>query len=186
MDKYLQDEITLLVGKHGKEAVGQAAEMLLNFKRKPTTEYHEVLNPGVIKDTLWQLDASLNDLDEVSKKQQAVFGEKGPLLQRKRQLETEIQLAEAEAFMTIQGEGRSQFVVVDGKKISLTNDTMRDAYRRKMSGDLRKKLAEVEGELLKIETEQEKVKDEWFSKKEMVENVRAKAIVQGNLLKYLA
>ena len=65
-------------------------------------------------------------------------------------LENEIKLREASSFLNLENDGKTQFAVVDsdkGKKvIPLTNDKLRDAYRRLSSEDLRTKLALAIGE----------------------------------------
>jgi hypothetical protein len=182
----LQDGIALLVGKYGKEEVTAAAEKLLACQAKQVpTDYIKVLAPDQIHATVSQLDAAVEDLDNAGRKSQESYGERGELLRQKAQLETAIELTEAEALMGVKGTGKNQYVEWNGEKVELTNDKLRDAYRRAMSAENRKKLAEVEGDLQALEVEKFKAKDNWEMTKEAVDAVKAKAHVQAGLLNFL-
>lgn len=149
-------------------------------------QYLSLVSPESLKLTLDQLDFVINDIETKGKAKEEAYGEKGRLLKRKTQLDTDIKLVEAEAIMNIQGEGRNQFVIIDDHQVALTNDTTRDAYRRKSSKTERLELANVESELAQLDAEIAQKNDAWYTAKETSENVRAKSNLQASLLNFLA
>lgn len=149
-------------------------------------QYLSIISPESLKLTLDQLDFAIQDVEAKGRDKEDAYGEKGPLLRRKTQLDTDIKLAEAEAIMEIRGEGRSQFVIIDDHQVSLTNDTARDAYRRKASSAQRTDLAAVEAELAQLDISIAQKNDAWYTAKETAETVRAKSNLQAALLNFLS
>lgn len=148
--------------------------------------YLAIISPESLKLTLDQLDFVIQDVEAKGKDKEAAYGEKGPLLRKKTQLDTDIKLAEAEAIMNIRGEGRNQFVIIDDHQVALTNDTTRDAYRRNSSRGQRQELASVEAELAQLDISIAQKNDAWYTAKESSESVRAKSNLQAALLNFLA
>lgn len=106
---------------------------------------HPVIYPDQILETSDNLLVSANDLMELSTEH---YSRKAEIVKRVKQLEVEITLKEAEAFMqAVDGQ-----VMIDGKAVKLSNAEMRDAYRRQYSADLRKQRGELEAELAEIDT----------------------------------
>ncbi len=81
--------------------------------------------------------------------------------------------------MQIQGEGRSQYVIWKGEKIALTNDTLRDSYRRSAAESEHRQLANVKAQLAEIEVNIMAAKDMYATAKEATDLLKAKAHVQG-------
>lgn len=71
-------------------------------------------------------------------------------------------------------------------KVSLNNDTQRDAFRRHFSAAERKELASVEADIKAIEVAQFKAREDLEAKKEALSCIRAKAELQAAVLTYLA
>ncbi|MCY8609932.1 hypothetical protein G3M81_12540 [Bacillus paralicheniformis] len=183
----LKDQITALVGEFGKDKVVEAAEELLSAAVKKIPEgYDSVASPENVDFVVRTIDAAIEDVVEAGKKINAAYGDRASLMRRKAQIETEIQLKEAEAIMSIRGEGRNQYVEVNGEKVALTNDTLRDAYRRTASKVERQELAGITAQLAKIEVELMAAKDDYATAKETADLLKARAHVQGNLLKFLS
>ena len=108
------------------------------------SKYH-VIYPDQILETSDNLLVSANDLMEMPTEH---YSRKAEIMKRVKQLEVEITLKEAEAFMqAVDGQ-----VMIDGKAVKLSNAEMRDAYRRQYSADLRKQRGELEAELAEIDT----------------------------------
>ncbi|MCR9040904.1 hypothetical protein QRX25_10645 [Bacillus sp. L381] len=183
----LEDKITTLVGEYGKEKVIEAAEKLLAASVKKVPEgYDSVIAPDNVQFVAQTIDAAIEDIVEAGQKVDAAYGERASLLKQKTTLETAVQLKEAEAIMQIQGEGRSQYVIWNGEKIALTNDTLRDSYRRSAAESEHRQLADVKAQLAEIEVNIMAAKDAYATAKEAADLLKAKAHVQGNLLKFLA
>lgn len=160
------------------------------------TEHIPAINTPVVTDaqllnTIAQLDAAVSDILEAGKRQEETYQNKADLVRRARQLETEIQITETDAINTICGSGKDAYGFIynsDGTsvKVSLANDTQRDAFRRHYSSNSRKELASVEAEIRAIEVAQVKAKEDYDAKKEALSCIRAKAQLQAAALTYLA
>lgn len=149
-------------------------------------EYVPILAPDLLAKTMEQLDAVGYTIEEAGSKKEAIYANKPDLVKRKRDLEGQIKALEAEAIMQIQGEGKSQYVEIAGTKVPLTNDTTRDAYRRTYTKAQREELAQVEGDIYRIEAELLPANDNWQKAVESAAIVKAKAGLQGALLNFLA
>jgi hypothetical protein len=141
-------ELNEIVMTYGPERVKAAIEEILGKISKPIPVDHvPVISPDKLSDTIAQLDAAASDVLEAGRANEAAYKDKAELLKRKTQLETEIQLVEAEAVMQIKGEARNQYVEIGGVKTALTNDQARDAYRRMSSRPAREELAKIEAQI---------------------------------------
>ena len=149
-------------------------------------EYIPIISTTVLENTLLELNAGMDDIFTAGKAKEAVYANKRELIKQKIQLDTEIKLAESDAIMQIRGEARSQYVMVGGEKVILSNDQARDAYRRMAAKDLRVEMARVEGELAAIDVDLAKANDCWYCSKDANDNIRAKASVQASLLNFLS
>lgn len=145
-----------------------------------------VLSNEELKATQLQLDTAVSELIEIGTQRESVYGDKAVLAKRARELQTEIQLAESDAIMNVQGSGKDAYGIIGNRKIFLTNDTARDAYRREASRKEREELAQVEGQLDKINTELFKITDSFNTKAEALRGIQAKARLQAALLESLA
>lgn len=149
--------------------------------------YKKVINERELAKTIDYLDTANSDIIAALKNKEAAYKNKADLMKKLRQLETEIELEEAEAIMKIQGESsRSQYVIINGEKFPLTNDTTREAYMKSASKELRRELGKIKADLAKIDIELEKANDYKFEIKEVADNIRAKAGLQASLLEYLS
>ena len=149
-------------------------------------DFIEVLSNEELKATQLQLDTAVSELIEIGTQRESVYGDKGVLAKRARELQTEIQLAESDAIMNVQGSGKDAYGIIGNRKIFLTNDTARDAYRREASRKEREELAQVEGQLDKINAELFKITDSFNAKAEALRGIQAKARLQAALLESLA
>lgn len=184
MEKQLQE----FVEQFGKEAVVEAVQKVVD---KPIPRISSPLVcDETLQATLYQLDTAVQDILAAGDANEAAYQEKAELMKKARQLETSIQLSESEAIMTIQGSGKDAFGIItdaDGnqKKVTLNNDTQRDAFRRHFSQADRKELAEVEAEVRRIDINMAKAKDAYNAKQEAISCIRIKATLQANLLAFL-
>ena len=153
---------------------------------KPTREFIKILSDDELRATALQLDAAVSEVVTAGEQRESVYGEKAVLMKRGRELQTEIKLAESNAIMQIQGNGKDAFAIVDGRKVFLTNDTARDAYRREASRAERTELAKIEGQLMQIDVTLGKASDVFNTKVEVLHGIQAKAKLQAALLEYLA
>lgn len=71
----------------------------------------------------------------------AVAAELGMLVAEEVQLEASIKVKEATEIMALGSDGKNQICEVNGKVIALTNDKLRDAYRRLSTLELRDRRA---------------------------------------------
>lgn len=148
-------------------------------------EHFRVISPVILADTVTQLDASVDDLLRLGDAREAAYSNKSELLREKYQLENSIQLAESEAIMEGLGaDGKS--VEWNGTKYPFSNDLTRDAFRRTVSSELRKRLAQVEGDLAALDVQASIARDAWEKAIHASESIRSKAHVQARLLQYLA
>lgn len=167
------------------EAVGKKVTEHIPSVYTPVVSEDQILN------TVSQLDAAVSEMLEAGKKQEETYQNKAELVRRARQLETEIKLTETDAIIQIVGTGKDAYgIVADAAgnpvKMPLTNDTQRDAYRRHHSADLRKELSRVEADIRAIEVSQVKAREDYDTRKQAVECIRAKAALQAAALTYLA
>jgi hypothetical protein len=173
-------EIKELMDKYGADAVVEA------IRGFTSTHVPKTATPLVDEDklqaTVYQLDTGVSEILEAGTAVEATYQNKAELLKQARQLETEVKLAEAAAIMEIQGTGKDAFVVVGGKRVALTNDTARDAYRRMASQEYRKNQAAIEADIRKIDIELAQKKDAYAAKLEALACIRAKANLQANIL----
>lgn len=183
----VEDGLKGLIADHGEENVREAATRLLGLASKSLpAEHTPVLSPEKIQDTLLQLDSAVSDVLKAGEELDEAYGERAELGKRRVQLETDVKLTEAEAIMLIEGEARSQYVVVGDKKVALNNDTARDAYRRMAAKPQREELAKINAELHSIEVNIEQAKEKRNTAKEANDSVRARANIQAALLNFLA
>lgn len=183
----LENQLTMLVGQYGRDAVVQAAEQLLAAAvKKIPAGYDSVVTADKIAFSVQAIDAAVSDVVAAGEVVDKAYGERASLLKQKTQLETAMQLTEANAIMQIRGESRSQYVMVEGEKVGLNNEEARKAYAKMASQIERKQLAEVEAQLNEIEVKIMQAKDNYATAKEGADLVKAKAHVQGNLLNFLA
>lgn len=185
MNEEATNKFLELVQTYGAEAVLSGAKHLLEGKRVEP-EYLRTINANNIDITFQQLDKSLQVVLDGGEEQQDLYKNRGALLHEKILLETDVKLTEANAIMQIQGSGKDQYVLDGENKIPLTNETARDAYRRKASAVPRQRLATVEAELAKIDSDIWKSKDAWNAVKETLDTLRAKANLQTALLYFLS
>lgn len=183
----LRESVQNYIDTYGKEKVKAAIDDLLKLRKGDTYPYR-VLDPAEIQATIKQLDAGCSDVIHAGDEKEKLYQEKAELVKRKTQLETDIKLVEAQAIMDIRGDSsRNQYIINDdGEKVAMTNDTMRDAYRRNKSKDQRAELAEVEAKIAKIDQQLADAVDKKDTVKEVNENIRAKAALQAALLEYLS
>lgn len=185
----MKEELQKLFEKYGVDTVVKAVA-------EATTQHIPTINTPVVTDnqiinTISQLDAAVSDILEAGRKNEETYQNKADLARRARQLETSIQITEAEAINTIIGTGKDAYGVItysDGTstKVSLNNDTQRDAFRRHFSAAERKELASVEADIKAIEVAQFKAREGLEAKKEALSCIRAKAELQAAALTYLA
>lgn len=145
-------------------------------------DYTRIIQPDKVEDVFTQIEAVLLDIHTCGQAVENAYGNKGQLLKEIAQLEGEIDIKEAEAFMQLDGDT----VTVDGKSIKLSNDKLRDFYRKFVSRVERRRLAEKEAELKQIDVEIFKAKDRWEETKKAADLLEAKAYAQGNLFKFLS
>lgn len=160
--------------------------ILNSVSREIPAEYLAVLTPQQLEDSIHQLNASVEDITETGNFKEESYEGKKTLVKRRVELATAIKITEAEAVMSIQGEGKNQYVIVKGEQKPLTNETMRDAYRRTASKDLRLELAWVEGEIQTLEVGIGQATDAWYTAKEASDSIRGKANLQARLLQFLS
>ncbi len=161
-------------------------EALQAAKAKPVpAEFTAIISPQALEQTIDQLELTGAELVQKGQAKEAASTGKGDLLKKKRTLETAIKLTEAEAIMKIEGSGKDAFVTVNGQRQNVGTEQMKDAYRRNISGSLRRELAEVESDIMAMEAGALQASDGWYTVKEASENVRAKAAVQAALLNFL-
>ena len=188
-NKSMKEELQKLIEQYGADAVAKAAAEALN-KHVPTINTPVVTDEQLIN-TISQLDAAVTDILEAGRKNEETYQNKVELARRARQLETSIQITEAEAINTICGTGKDAYGIIpypDGThvRVAVTNDTQRDAFRRHFSADERKELASVEADIKAIEVSQFKAREDLDAKKEALNCIRAKAQLQAAALTYLA
>lgn len=175
--KELQD----LVTQYGADAVIDAARKLL------ATHIPKTATPLVDEDklqaTVYQLDTGVSEILAAGTAVEAAYQNKAELLKQSRQLDTEIQLEEAHAIMSITGTGKDAYAILDnGTRVAITNDTARDAFRRMASKDYRTHQSTIDADVAKIDIDLAKAKDAYATKLEALACIRAKANLQANIL----
>lgn len=149
--------------------------------------YTRLIKEEELAKTIKALELANADILTALKGKDETYQNKADLMKRARELETEIDLEEAEAIMKIKGESsRSQYVMIDGEKYPLTNDTARGAYMKSASRKQREELGKVQAELTRIEVGLDKANEQKYAVKELADNIRAKAGLLSNLLQYLS
>lgn len=182
----LENRVKELIAEHGEDSIVKAVQILTKKAARPIpTEYIPVLDPLAVQRTLEQLDASSNEVLNAIKGSEEEFEKRKELLQERETLLTEIELVESEAIMALRGEPKSQYVMIGEEKVSLTNDTARDAYRKTSSKEERKRLAQVNTELVAIDANASRIKDYWNDRKAVYDNIRRKSELQASLLNFL-
>ena len=191
-------ELEQLVKEYGPELVLQACKNMLN-----PTKQEVVINADSVKEALTtpravrdipqkymviypnSLTETADNLDVIANKLmgqvQANYEKRAELLFRLKQIETEISLKEAEAFMqTVNGEAQ-----VGDKMVKLANTEMRDAYRRQYSAELRTQRANIEAELAKLDVQREVDKEQRENALTTGQILIKKAALQTALLNFL-
>lgn len=175
--------LNTLVQEHGQVKVAQAAKQLLDQEQKKKAgNYHSLVSPDKLAEDLQLYHNALLDISAAGKAVEETYKNKSSIVKQLTQINTSIELTEAEAFMQLEGNK----VEVDGKIVTLSNDKMRDMYRKYTSRAERKRLAELEADLKEIEIETFKAKDRWEEAKLSAEMIKSRAYVQANLLHFLS
>lgn len=182
MENQYQEQLKQLVESYGYDAIVETVRKLTS-KPLPTT--NALVHEENLAATLYQIDTGIADILAAGTANEEAYQNKAELQKRARQLDTEIQLCEANALMEIQGTGKDAFVIMGDKKVAVTNDQARDAFRRTASQALRKELGEIEAELIKLDIGLAKAKDAYNAKLEAFQGIRIKANLQANILAYL-
>jgi len=146
-------------------------------------QYESLIAPEKIQYVNSLVDTTLQDVLTIENQVEEVYGDRASLKKAITQLDNDIKLTEANAFMMI---GPDNTVEIEGKKVKLSNGEMRDMYRRYVSADLRKQRAEKEADLAEIESKLALLKDKWDMTKSSANLVEARAWAQGHLLKFLS
>jgi hypothetical protein len=163
----MKEELQKLIEQYGADAVVRAAAEAAN-QHVPTINTPVVTDEQLLN-TISQLDAAVTDILEAGRKNEETYQNKAALVRHARQLETSIQITEAEAINTICGTGKDAYGVINypngtSVRVSVTNDTQRDAFRRHFSATERKELASVEADIKAIEVSQFKTREDLDAK----------------------
>lgn len=154
-------------------------------KHIPTTASPLVSNDNLFA-TMQQLDAAISDILEAGTAKEATYQDKAELVRRIRELDTEIQLVEANAVMSIEGVGKdARGRLPNGQLVSLTNDAARDAFRRSFSADLRTEQTKAQAQVAQLDVMLARANDAYTAKQEAFSGIRAKANLQAAILGYL-
>lgn len=146
-------------------------------------QYESLIVPDKIQYVNSMVDATLEDLVKIEDEVEKAYGDRANVIRTVKQLDAEVKLVEATAFMKISADNT---VEIDGKKVKLANAEMRDAFRRYSSKDQRAQLSEKESELAAIDSSIALMKDKWDITKSSANLVEARAWAQGNLLRFLS
>lgn len=186
-DLAVKEALEKLQELYGPAALSEGISILLGtaVTRPIPVEHFRVIGASMLVETKQQLDASVDDILKLGDRREAAYGNKGALLKERYQLENRIQLEESQAIMEgLSGDGKT--VKWNDVTYPFSNDLTRDAFRRTVSSESRKRLAEVEGELAALEVQASIARDAWEKAVQASESVRSKAHVQARLLQYLA
>ncbi|NIK67902.1 hypothetical protein [Paenibacillus sp. BK720] len=176
-----------LQATYGAETLKAVAESMLGqlqTTRQLPAEFYRMLSPEQIEATAYALDSSLDDIIAKGQAREDVYKNRGELVRKRIALENEIKTIEAEAI--INGNSDGKVITWEDQKYPFNNDLARDAFRRTVSRDKRKELAEVEGEIAALEFESFKARDGWETVIQASESARMKARVQAHLLEWLS
>lgn len=174
-------EIKKLMDQYGVDAVVEAVRGLTSTHVPKTAT--PLVDEDKLQATIYQLDTGVSEILAAGSAVEVAYQNKAELLKQSRQLDTEIQLEEARAVMSIAGTGKDAYALLDnGAKVAVTNDTARDAFRRMSSKDYRNKQATIDADVVKIDIELAKAKDAYSAKLEALQCIRAKANLQANIL----
>lgn len=146
-------------------------------------QYNSLVAPERVLAAEQLTNETIKDVTGAGRAVEAAYGERAVLVKAITQLEGDIQLQEATAFMDIDEKG---VVEVDGKQVKLANSEMRDMYRRYVSRETRKQLVEKQADLKEIEINVIKAKDRYDESKLVADMVISRSYVQANLLKFLS
>ena len=173
-----------LAEEHGEEIVLDAASKLLRqeISRKIPAGYTNLVSADQIDYILRQSESAAQDVVAAGGKNEDLYKQRGDLLKQISEKETEIKVDESMAFMEVV----DNVVEIDGRKTKLNNGEMRDAYRRYVSREQRKQLAELQGDLKKVESQIEGNKEEYQAAKDAADLIKAKAHVSAGLLNFLS
>lgn len=147
-----------------------------------STQFKGVIGPDAVQYIYDRLTAVVGDFLDADKAIEAVYGDRANLAARKVELETEIKLDESDALMAIQGEGKNAFVVIDGHTTYLSNEQIRDAYRRTVTKTKREELGKIESQIARIDIEIARAKDRYRTAADAADSLKATAAVQAALL----
>ena len=145
--------------------------------------YSHIIKPENIESVNTTVDAALADLVTIEQEVQQAYGNRAELVKAVKQLEGDIKLKEAGAFMQI---GVDNTVEIDGNKVKLANAEMRDMYRRYVSRESRQQLSNLEADLAQVDCQIALMKDRWDILKQSTNLVEARAWAQGHLLRFLS
>jgi hypothetical protein len=186
----LKQQFKTMVEEFGEaEVMKEAEELKKGIAQRVPYSFINVLNPDVIARTIEQLDAGIQDLIEAGRHREAEYAEKSALMREMTQMETAKKLTEANALMRIENDGKDYVwrENPDGTRFKqyLTNDKMRDAYRRLASEKERTELAKLNGEIGAIDVNLARARDNWEKVKAVTDLVKSRAAVQSALLEFL-
>lgn len=132
----MKEELQKLIEQYGADAVAKAATEALN-KHVPTINTPVVTDEQLIN-TVSQLDAAVTDILETGRKNEETYQNKVELVRRARQLETSIQITEAEAINTICGTGKDAYGIIpysDGTSLRIKR-RLKAAAKQYVAGNL--------------------------------------------------
>jgi hypothetical protein len=183
----IKQDLNNLVQIYGPDKVKAAMRQLLAVaERSIPAEHFLLLSPDALAATASRLDEASRHMLDISQNREVAYADKSSLITEQIKLETAVKLAEAEAFMNSQGEGKEQYGIIEGKKIMLNNDTNRDAYRRASSANERRTLASITGQRAAIDVELSQANDAFQAAVQATDALAAKARLQAALLNYLS
>ena len=145
-------------------------------------QFKGIIAPAQLEYTADRLKAVIGDFMEADAAVEASYKDRGDLMARRVQLETEIKLDESDALMQIEGEGKTAFAMVGDKKVVMSNEQVRDAYRRTYTRKQREELATVDAQLARIDVDVMKSKDRYKTAADAADSLKAVANVQASLL----
>lgn len=187
MNNEIVKALEKLVAEHGAEAVSASSEVLAqHMGLNVPLDHLGVLHPKQIEYTVKQLDGAAGDILKAGERREESYQHISELRAQVRELETSKELTEANAMMGLKMIGKNMCAVVDGMEVPLTNDTMRNSFRRKASSMERSEISLLEGQIAKLNGDIEKATQAWETAVEASRLVNRKADLQAKLLGYLA
>lgn len=183
LQQYLESGVTLF----GAEAMKDASELVLgaDFAQIPS-EYHPLLSPAELNQTFKQLDDAMSEVANAGYAKEMAYTGMGDLKAAVKAASAAVALKEAEAFMQIKGDGKDAYAIVDGEKMSVTNDKAREALRKHHAKEEHKMLSDAQTQ---VDIKQYYIEEKTVAYERAVELSRIvnnKATLQGNLLLFLA